>query len=154
MATYLLDANCFIEAQLRYYASDFCPGFWEWLDKQNSLGVVFSIDKIREELIVKSDKVAEWAKQRNKSFFLPTDEAAVEKLKDVNIWAANSGNKTQLVQKFQGSNDQYLVAFGLAHGHTIVSHENLDSHQKNAIKIPKVCNGLTGCCALREKRSL
>ena len=141
MATYLLDANCFIEAQNRFYSIDFCPGYWDWLKQQNKLGNLFSIDKIRAEVIKKEDNAANWAKQIGKGFFLPVDEDATEKLKDINIWAANAGYKEQLVRKFQNSNDQYLVAYGLAHGHTVVTHETLNANQRNAIKIPAACLG-------------
>ena len=47
---YLLDANTFIQAKNEYYWFDICPGFWEWLDRQNSAGNIFSIDRIGDEL--------------------------------------------------------------------------------------------------------
>jgi len=34
---YLLDANIFIQAKNLHYSFDFCPAFWEWLDRANSM---------------------------------------------------------------------------------------------------------------------
>ncbi|HVW88415.1 MAG TPA: DUF4411 family protein [Gaiellaceae bacterium] len=30
---YLLDANVFIQAKNLHYSFDFCPAFWDWLDR-------------------------------------------------------------------------------------------------------------------------
>ena len=48
---YLLDSNIFIQAKNLHYSFDFCPAFWEWLDVGNEQGKVFSIEKVRDELI-------------------------------------------------------------------------------------------------------
>lgn len=47
---YLLDANVFIQAKNLHYGMDFCPAFWNWLDRQNATGRVFSIEKVADEL--------------------------------------------------------------------------------------------------------
>jgi hypothetical protein len=31
---YLLDANTYIQAMNTYYHVDFCPAYWDWLDRQ------------------------------------------------------------------------------------------------------------------------
>ena len=59
--TYLLDANIFIQAKNLYYSFDFCPAFWDWLDRANADQKVFSIDKVRNELIAGDDSLAQWA---------------------------------------------------------------------------------------------
>ena len=61
---YLLDTNVFIEAKNSHYGFDFCPAFWDWLDAANTKGLVFSIEKVRDELIAGDDELAEWAKAR------------------------------------------------------------------------------------------
>ena len=67
---YLLDANVFIEAKNRYYGFNFCPGFWDWLIRQNAVGKVASIDKVKGELLKQEDKLSAWAKNLDESFFL------------------------------------------------------------------------------------
>ena len=45
---YLLDANVFIQAKNLHYGFDFCPAFWDWIDRENAAGKVYSIEKIGE----------------------------------------------------------------------------------------------------------
>ena len=42
---YLLDSNTFIVAKNTYYSMDFCPGYWEWIIRENGAGNVFSIER-------------------------------------------------------------------------------------------------------------
>ena len=66
---YLLDANTFIQAKNEYYGFDVCPGYWDWLERENAAGNVFSIDKIGDELKQGNDQLATWAGARGKNFF-------------------------------------------------------------------------------------
>jgi hypothetical protein len=52
------------EGGMSNYGFDFCPAFWEWLDAKNRSDTVFSIEKVRDELIGGGDELAEWARQR------------------------------------------------------------------------------------------
>jgi len=54
---YVLDANVFIEAKNKYYGFDICPGFWTSLVELNGSNRVFSIDRIRRELIQQDDQI-------------------------------------------------------------------------------------------------
>ena len=56
--TYLLDANVFIQAKNLHYGMDFCPAFWSWLIEKNKAGIVFSIDKIEDELMAGDDELS------------------------------------------------------------------------------------------------
>ena len=47
---YLLDANVFIQAKNLHYGLDFCPAFWDWLIEANARGLVYSIEKVGDEL--------------------------------------------------------------------------------------------------------
>jgi len=78
---YLLDTNVFIQAKQFYYAPDFCPAFWEWLVQQNKKGSVLSIEKVKDELTVGNDAAANWARDRDESFFLPPDEKVLQALR-------------------------------------------------------------------------
>ena len=48
-ATYVLDANVFIEAARRYYAFDLAPKFWESLVLHAADGRIQSIDRIKKK---------------------------------------------------------------------------------------------------------
>ena len=48
---WLLDANVFIQAKNLQYGFDFCPAFWDWLTRENEARNVFSIERVRTELL-------------------------------------------------------------------------------------------------------
>ena len=58
---YLLDTNIFIQAKNEYYGFDLCPGFWDWLERQNKVGQVwlFGIDYAFWELKMPANKASE-----------------------------------------------------------------------------------------------
>lgn len=143
---YLIDSNCFIQPKNEYYGFDICPGYWDWLEQQNKLGVIYSIDKIASELTSGNDDLATWAKQKDVSFFLPTDDAALASMTQVTDWVVNNGFSSHVVTPFMGGADPFLIAFALAHRHTVVSHERLVVGEKKKIKIPAVCISLNVDC--------
>jgi hypothetical protein len=71
---YLLDSNVYIQAHLSYYGMDLCPGFWQWLEKAHDLGIVITLDKVRDELMKKDDQLSEWAKNSPDHFFTALDD--------------------------------------------------------------------------------
>ena len=60
---YLLDTNVFIQANKLHYGLDFCPAFWEWLDRESQA----TGPEVFDALPV----VARWAQSR------PYTEAAI-----------------------------------------------------------------------------
>ena len=68
---YFLDADVFIRAKNLQYGFDFCPAFWEWLIRQNRIGRLYSIERVGDELLAGTDELADWARERGESFFLP-----------------------------------------------------------------------------------
>jgi hypothetical protein len=141
MMPYLLDANIFIQAKNLHYGFDFCPAFWEWLHAGNQQGKVFSIEKVRDELIGGDDELAEWAKARGPDFFLPPDTEIVPSLAAVSSWAGSGGYEPGAVSQFLQVADYYLVAHALAHGFDMVTHE-VAANSVKKIKIPNACIAL------------
>jgi hypothetical protein len=137
---YLIDANCLIQAKNLWYGFDFCPGFWDWIDNQNATGAIFSIDRIKGELLAGNDALKTWAIPKGDSFFLPTDTNTVTSYNQIVSWANSVEFTTAAISDFMGVADGWLVAHALAHGYTVVSHEKLDINQKSRIKIPRTCN--------------
>ena len=84
---YLLDANVFISAKNLHYGFDFCPAFWQWLDDCNADGMVFSVEKVGDEVRAGADDLANWAAARGASFFLPLSPSVVTSLAAVSVWA-------------------------------------------------------------------
>ena len=138
---YLLDTNIFIQARNLQYGFDFCPAFWDWLVMSNTAGRVFSIEQINDELQAGGDDLSVWALARGDGFFLPQDETVLPALPHVSSWAAGQNYEPVAVNTFLQIADYWLVAFALAHGHTVVTHE-VPSNTTRKIKIPNACLGL------------
>ena len=135
---YLLDANIFIQAKNFHYGMDFCPAFWDWLEKENQSGKVFSIHPILKELVAGNDELSKWAALRGGAFFKEIDEDTEPNLNKVSEWAKSKNYGEDIVSNFLGVADYYLISYAITHKHTVVTHERLDNNTKK-IKIPNVC---------------
>lgn len=135
---YLLDANVFIQAKNLHYGFDFCPAFWDWLDAQNKQQSVFSIEKVRDELLAGDDELAEWAKARGSDFFLVPTSEVLPSLGIVSNWASTGAYEPVAVNTFLQVADYYLVSHAHANRFVVVSHETASPSVKK-IKIPNVC---------------
>lgn len=142
--SYLLDANVFIQAKNQYYGFDIAPGFWTWLVEANAAEVVFSVEKVGDELVDYGDELSDWAKHRRQAgnFFLAPDDSVADALKSVAEWANAQTFPEAAVSEFLQVADYYLVAHALAHGHTVVTQERYEPEITRRIKIPNVCVGL------------
>ena len=49
--TYIVDSDIFITAKNRYYSFDVCPGFWKSVIHHHRKGRIFSVNKVRNELV-------------------------------------------------------------------------------------------------------
>lgn len=138
---YLLDANVFIQAKNLHYGLDFCPAFWEWLIDANASKTVFSIEKVGDEIEAGDDTLADWARLRGTSLFVPPDGPVVSALGTVSSWVTAQSYEAAAVNTFLQVADYYLVAHAQAHQFTVVTHE-VPSTSTKKIKIPNVCIGL------------
>ncbi len=122
---FLLDANIFIEAKNTYYGFDMFPGFWSWLDSEQSNGRLASVEPIRDELLKGKDELAEWAKERRDSgwFLLVWDEATQQCFAKIANWLVKQPYKPYAIADFLNVGDPWLIAKALALGATVVTHE-------------------------------
>jgi hypothetical protein len=136
---YLLDANVFIQAKNGPYGFKLCPGFWQWIDYNHKAGRVFSIKRVRDEILAREDDLSNWVKTR-KSLFLTTDDGKTfESQKLLSGWVVQ--NYAPAAQAaFMGVADFPLVAHAHAHGFTVVTHEVGTKGAK--VKIPDACRAL------------
>ncbi len=139
--TYLLDANVFIQAKNLHYGLDFCPAFWEWLTEKNKAGVVFSIDKIADEIAAGADELTDWMRQSGNGLFRKTVPAVAGAFPQVSTWATSQNYEPAAISTFMQVADFYLVAHAVADNHIVVTHE-IPSHSLRRIKIPDACVGL------------
>jgi len=139
---YLLDANVFITAKDLYYGFDFCPAFWDWLANHNQSGRVFSVERVGDELTGGDDRLADWAAESGKAFFLPADAATLPALNTIAEWVNRHDQYTPAAKNtFLQVADYYLIAQALAGGHTVVTHEKPEN-SRHRVKIPNVCLGV------------
>lgn len=145
MSRYLLDANIFIQAKNLHYGFDFCPAFWNWLERMNQAQKVASIEKVKNELLAIDDELSDWVRIQENAFFLSPDDGIVPSLSEVSQWANQQNFDQSAVSEFLNAADYWLVAHAKAHGGIIVTHE-IPSEGVRKIKIPNACIGLNIEC--------
>jgi hypothetical protein len=139
---YLIDANVFIAAKNLHYGFDFCPAFWDWLVERNSAGVVFSVERVGDEVLALADDLSQWAQARGDGFFFLRPNASVfPSLAAVSAWVTRQRYDPTAVSTFLQVADYYLVAQAHASKQTVVTHE-VPSGSTRKIKIPDACIGL------------
>jgi len=140
---YLLDADVFIQAKNLYYRFEFATGFWEWIDAAHRAGIVFSIRKVRSQLVAskKGDPVRAWAEAMPETFFLDDvkDAKTMKRYGEV-IVAVQSKKQYSLEAKkefAQNDNaDAFLIAAAARHGSVLVTHEVAAPDSRSNVKIP------------------
>ena len=143
MTKYLIDANVFIQAKNLYYRFDFCEAFWKWVQKAHDAGLVFSIQKVRKELIGgnKTDPVRLWMEKLPDDFFLDdvADKAVMQEYAKVMQWAGFNAHYTpQAKAEFARPNvaDAFLIAAARQHKYQIVTQEQSNPAAKKKIYLP------------------
>jgi hypothetical protein len=155
---WLLDTNVLVNAKRDYYGFEFCPAFWDWLDVVWAEGKVASIEAVYDELVDYGDQLSDWARD-HRPFFLAPGAPEVAAMAHVNGWAAASADYTLAAkQEFATAADSALLAYALAGGHVVVTHEQ-PSNASKRIPIPNAAAALGVAYAspwrmLREERPL
>ena len=142
---YLLDADVFIGAKNFHYGFDFCPAFWDWLILKQRSGVVFSVEKVGDELLAVEDRLSEWVRERGSSFFRSPMEADLPSLATVRRWVEAQRYRPLAIGAFLQSGDYYLIGQAHAGGHTVVTHE-VPADTQHKVKIPNACVGVGVRC--------
>lgn len=142
---YLMDSDVFIQAKNLHYGMDFCPAFWDWIVRAHERGLVYSVEKIGDELQGQEDELASWSAGLGDSFFLPPDESVAAALAELAAWSRSKTYRPSAISEFLQSGDYYLVAHAKAHGHAVVTHERPSDGVKR-IKIPDACIGVKVKC--------
>lgn len=146
MSRYLLDANVFIQAKNLHYGFDFCPAFWEWIQKSAKAGLVGSIEKVGDELYPFGDELSDWAKNMGEEFFVAPTPSVLPTLTQVGDWAISQNYDPAASSAFMQVADCWLVAAALASKAIVVTHEKPGSGSIKKIKIPDACVGLNVKC--------
>ncbi len=143
--TYLVDSDVFITAKNLYYAFDICPGFWKSVLHFHQSGRVFTVDRVRNELLAghAAEDLVRWAKDDvPQGFFLPVDtDAVVGAYTEVMLWVQRHPSYFDHAKaKFAAGADGWLVAYARVHGSTVVTNEQSAPEARREVKLPDVCD--------------
>jgi hypothetical protein len=142
---YLIDSDVLITAKNGYYAFPICPGFWDSLLHAHSLNVVYSIDRVKQELLQgrEDDDLVQWVNNAVPSdFFIASGGSTViQAFAQIMLWVTRNPQYLDAAKaKFASGADGWLVAHGLATGKIVVTNEQPRPNAQNQIKLPDVCN--------------
>jgi hypothetical protein len=144
---YVIDSNVFIEAKKRYYAFGICPGFWDSLLWHHAAGTVWSVDRVRTELIAQTDELATWVKETvpKDAFCSTNDQAVVTAYGEAVTWVHDQHFYLPRAEtEFSAVNaaDPWVIAYAKAKDMTLVTDELLNPARTKRVPIPNVCVGL------------
>ncbi len=138
---YLVDTSVFVQAHRKYYSFNLCPGFWKSVVWFNKEGKVFSLDKVKQDILAgrEEDPLKQWAKSAMK-FEPSTDLDVVAWYAKMQQWAQAHPQYTDAAKaEFASVSDAWIIAFAKAKNLTLVTDERYDAKIKRRIKIPNVC---------------
>jgi hypothetical protein len=147
---YLLDTDVLVASKRMHYHPDFCQLFWDWIDAGHSLGVFFSLDKVKDELMSgnEDDLLRQWCKRPGLSdFFLPSKVAVAEYAVLAN-WVAKRqpAYLPAALSKFLAAKgaDAWLVAAAANKGLAwkVVTNEVSAPESKKDVKLPDAAASL------------
>jgi hypothetical protein len=143
-AVYVLDSDVFIAAKNAYYAFDVCPGFWKAVLREHERGRVFSVSRVRGEVLSgdKKEDLVKWV--RNKvppEFFLEVDDGPVTAMfAQFMLWSQRHTRYSDAAKaKFATGADGWLVAYAKVHSAIVVTNEQPAPDSRREIKLPDVC---------------
>lgn len=135
-----MDSNTYIQAKNFYYDMEFCPAYWDWLEKQFQAGLVMSIDNVYLELVDSTDKLCDWAKEHKEHFVSVSDDATQEKFAEIANFVVSLDDKSQVdIANFLSKADPWIIAKAATTGGMVVTHEALVPENSKKVKIPNIC---------------
>ena len=142
---YLIDSDVFITAKNLYYSFDICPGFWKSVVHHHRKGRVFSVDRVRSELLAgrKTEDLVRWVREQvPEGFFIPVDtDEVVQAYTEVMMWVHRHPQFFDHAKaKFATGADGWLVAYAQVHGSTVITNEQSAPESRKEIKLPDVCD--------------
>lgn len=100
MRRYLLDTNIFIQAHRVYYPFDVVPHLWNKFVELSERGLIFSIDKVKNEICYSNDPdiLASWClNELNDNFFIDSS-SCVDVYADISNWVYSSQHYTSIAK--------------------------------------------------------
>lgn len=147
---YLIDADVFVQAKNLHYRFEFCGGFWNWIEAAHKAGLVYSVAKVRAELVAgnKGDPARTWAEKLPQGFFLEdaSDLKVMTHYASLMTWAANGDQYTPgAIAEFADNKkaDAFIVAVARQRGDIVITHEKSIPDAKRRIPLPNAADALS-----------
>lgn len=137
---YLIDTDVLIQAKNLHYGFDFCPAFWNWLLDAHDRQMVFSIDKVKSEILRGNDQLTSWVRHLPETFFVQPPNTIALEFSAVTDWTTNADYTSNAKREFLAVADYHLVCHARATGYTVVTQESSEPDRKGKIKLPDACN--------------
>lgn len=144
---YLIDSDVLISSKNLYYRPDFCAAFWTWIISGHKAGHLFSIDKVKQELLSgnKDDPLYDWAQSDALKDFFLVSAPGTPKWRDLASWAVKGDYLQAAKDKFLNvsSADAWLIAVAATEGDfVIVTNETSAPNSLKNIKLPDAAKAL------------
>lgn len=145
MPRHLLDSNFFIQAHREFYPLDVAVSFWQKVSLLADLGLIISIDKVRNELYRNEDPLTEWCQTNLPFDFFHVTDTLIPQYSQVANWAnSRSSHYTNAaLSEFLDADeaDAWLVSKALTNPaeFVIVSHEKSNPERRKRVMIPEAC---------------
>lgn len=147
-----MDTNIFIESHKTYYNMKVFPCFWAKLIDLAQQGVVYTLDKVQQEIMaVGDDAVAKWFKSNfPQGGILPVDGPTYTAYQTV-LNKVNSRDwfSPAAITAFsnQDKADAFLCSYAMSHlDFAVVSYEKGNPERKNKVMLPDICNSVGVSC--------
>jgi len=146
MKIHIVDSNFFIEAHRATYPLDVATSFWKKVKELAKNGIIVSIDKVKEEIFDKNDKLKNWCVSNLLPDFFRDSSSALEEYRKISEWAVSKNDhyKKKAIDEFLAADeaDAFLVAYAMkdSKNRVLVTHEVSQPNRKNKIKIPEPCD--------------
>lgn len=153
MTKYIIDSSCFIEASRVHNPLDVALSFWNEIKKLAEQGRIFSIDKVKDELIQGNDELSSWVTSSiPSSFFLDTtDTDVINAYAKLMRWSSSSTQYTPAAKaEFATSTiaDAFLASYAATNAdeYVVVTNEESNPDSKRRIKLPDACDYVNVRC--------
>ena len=139
---YLLDTSVLIEASKRYYEHNLVSTFWGHLADQSRIGVISSIDKVKNEIHTKNTFLTDWANNDFAQWESTANDDTVNRYTNLIQWSTthqqfNVNAKNEFAN--EDNADPWLLAHAMTTGCVVVTEEVFNRDIKRKIPIPNVC---------------
>ena len=130
---YLFDANVLIQSQNTFYSKDICPGFWDWLIREDLKGNLKSIREVHAEFTPDNPDLQAWLGKNESLFIFQSSESKLNQAyKKLAKWVNERNCCDSAKSKFLDKTDYHLVAHGMAENLPIITFEKPEPNSKKA----------------------